>query len=286
MNSKHAYLILAHADPKHLQNLINAIDDKRNDIFIHIDKKSDISQFRHITFNKSNLVFLSDRVDVFWGDPSQINAEYTLFHCVSGGSYSRIHLISGADYPIKDQDFIHVFFDNHKDEEFIDFEDESTLSSELRKKMRLYNFLLPYISHPNKIIAGFFNFIRRGILAIQMCIGVNRHYSMDTIKKGSNWASMTQAFVDELLKHEQEIKHQYKYTHCSDEIYKQTIAWNTVFRNKISPLGNMRPVDFSRGNGKSPYTFKIHDLDLLKHSDALFARKFSSTVSGELVANL
>lgn len=286
MDSKHAYLIMAHADPEHLQNLINALDDERNDIFIHIDGKQDISKFKDITSQNSKLEFLKHRTDVFWGDPSLIDAEYSLFRCVAGGKYSRIHLISGADYPIKSQDYIHKFFDEHKDEEFIDFEDERMLTSELRKKMRLYNFLLPYISHPDKDIASFFNFVRRVLLALQMCLRINRHYSMDTIKKGSNWASMTQTFVDELLRHEMEIKREYRYTHCCDEIYKQTIAWNTSFRNKISTLGNVRLIDFSRGNGKSPYTFQKQDLDLLKKSDALFARKFSSKISGDLIALL
>lgn len=284
MDSKHAYLIMAHADPVHLQNLVNALDDERNDIFIHIDGKQDITKFKDIACKKSKLEFLKNRIDVFWGDPSQIDAEYALFHCVAGGRYSRVHLISGADYPIKSQDYIHDFFDKHNEEEFIDFEDERMLSSELRKKMRLYNYLLPYISHPDKNIASFFNFVRRLLLAFQMCLRINRHYSMETIKKGSQWASMTQAFVDELLSHEKEIKREYRYTHCCDEIYKQTIAWNTCFRNKISTLGNMRLIDFSRGNGRSPYTYQIQDLDFLKNSDALFARKFSSKISGDLIA--
>ena len=286
MDSKHAYLIMAHADPEHLQNLVNALDDERNDIFIHIDGKEDITKFKNIACKRSNLEFLKRRIDVFWGDPSQIDAEYALFHCVGGGRYSRIHLISGADFPIKSQDYIHEFFDKHKDEEFIDYEDERNLTSELSKKMRLYNFFLPYISHPDKYIASFFNFVRRVLLVLQMCLGINRHYSMNVIKKGSNWASMTQAFVDELLKHEKKIKREYRYTHCCDEIYKQTIAWNTSFRNKISILGNMRIIDFSRGNGKNPYTFQSMDYDILRQSNSLFARKFSSAISQELILRL
>ena len=286
MDRKHAYLIMAHSDPEHLYKLIKVLDDERNDIFIHIDGKQDISKFQHISSERSKLEFLKDRVDVFWGDPSQIDAEYALFHCVKDRTYSRIHLISGSDYPLKSQDTIHEFFDKHKNEEFLYFEDEKKLKPELRKKMRLYNFFLHHISYPNKSIATFCNFIRRVLLFIQMCIGVNRHYTMDILKKGSNWTSMTQAFVEELLKHEKEVKKQYRYTHCSDEIYKQTIAWNTKFRDKISPLGNLRLIDFSRGNGKSPYTFQLEDLEMLKKSEAIFARKFSSSESGDLIAKL
>ena len=37
---KHAYLIIAHGEYNLLNILVNMIDDVRNDIFIHIDKKS------------------------------------------------------------------------------------------------------------------------------------------------------------------------------------------------------------------------------------------------------
>ena len=37
---KHAYLIMAHNNPYILKKLLNLIDDKRNDIYLHIDKKS------------------------------------------------------------------------------------------------------------------------------------------------------------------------------------------------------------------------------------------------------
>ncbi len=35
---RHAYLILAHNEPKILQTLVEMIDDERDDIYIHIDK--------------------------------------------------------------------------------------------------------------------------------------------------------------------------------------------------------------------------------------------------------
>lgn len=37
---KHAYCILAHSQWNQLQLLIDAIDDSRNDIYLHIDKKA------------------------------------------------------------------------------------------------------------------------------------------------------------------------------------------------------------------------------------------------------
>lgn len=39
MHSKHAYLIMKHADEYLLQVLISMLDDKRNDLYIHADSK-------------------------------------------------------------------------------------------------------------------------------------------------------------------------------------------------------------------------------------------------------
>lgn len=40
MEGKHAYLIMAHAEPELLTVLLSMLDDSRNDIFLHVDKKS------------------------------------------------------------------------------------------------------------------------------------------------------------------------------------------------------------------------------------------------------
>ena len=102
--------------------------------------------------------------------------------------------------------------------------------------------------------------------------------------KGSNWASLTQRFVTYLCLNEDVIKKEFKRTHCSDEIYKQTIAMANNF--KLSKYGNLRLVNFKRGNGKNPYTFKDSDYLFLKDTNALFARKFSSKDSALLVDRL
>ena len=47
---KHAYLIIAHNNFYILEKLIKLIDDKRNDIYIHIDKK--IRNFDFDYYNK------------------------------------------------------------------------------------------------------------------------------------------------------------------------------------------------------------------------------------------
>lgn len=43
MGDKHAFLIIAHADMETLVVLLRSLDNIRNDIYLHIDKKREIS---------------------------------------------------------------------------------------------------------------------------------------------------------------------------------------------------------------------------------------------------
>ena len=45
---KHAFLIIAHDNPELLKVLVDLLDHPDCDIFIHIDLKSDIEQFREV----------------------------------------------------------------------------------------------------------------------------------------------------------------------------------------------------------------------------------------------
>ena len=66
---------------------------------------------------------------------------------------------------------------------------------------------------------------------------------------------------------------------CGDEIFLQTILWNSTFRENIflpnSEIDScMREIDWKRGN---PYVWgaSSDDFKMLTNSDKLFARKFS-----------
>ena len=96
---KHAYLIIAHNNWKILERLLILLDDNRNDIYLHIDRKSDLINFSNNVHNANLSVF--HEIDVRWGDVSQIQVELLLFNAAyCKGSYSYYHLISGSDLPI------------------------------------------------------------------------------------------------------------------------------------------------------------------------------------------
>ncbi len=65
---KHAFLIIAYDNWWQLKRLIQLLDYKNHDIYIHIDKKSkdfDVNFFNNITDYSS--VYFFQEYDVYWG---------------------------------------------------------------------------------------------------------------------------------------------------------------------------------------------------------------------------
>ena len=117
---KNAFLILAHTDFEVLKLLVACLDDPRNDLFIHFDRK--VKTLPEIELQHAGLTVLEKRIDVRWGAPSMIEAEYELFRTATAqGPYQYYHLLSGVDLPLKSQDYIHSYLDEHEGEEFIGY---------------------------------------------------------------------------------------------------------------------------------------------------------------------
>ena len=127
---RHAYLIMAHKEFHMLKKLLTELDDERNDIYLHIDKKTQyvdenmISSWIHHAG-----IFFVPRIKIFWGTLSLVKCEISLLEEATKKEYSYYHLISGMDFPLKSQDYIydhlanekHEFLECHKNGEFDDF---------------------------------------------------------------------------------------------------------------------------------------------------------------------
>lgn len=272
---KHAYLILAHNEYPVLECLIKAIDDPRNDIYIHFDCK--VKELPIIKTNKSNLYIIENRIDVRWGDVSVVEAEYILFEAASNkDTYTYYHLLSGVDIPLKSQNDIHDFFDKYQGKEFIGFYKYPMAEEMDRKVNRVHLFPKDF-----RRVPGIMSFIKRLIrfvaIKIQYITGYRRNKSV-VFRKGTQWASLTDDFVRYALLHKKEVLNTYKYTFCSDEIFLQTLCWNSNFRNNLfnaenEEQGCMRMIGWKDG---VLYDWENKDYDILVKSEFLFARKFNS----------
>lgn len=271
---RHAYLILAHNQWQLLDTLINCIDDERNDIYVHIDAK--VRDLPELHTRRAGLTILGDRVDVCWGDLSVVEAEYALFQAaVKCGPYAYYHLLSGADLPLKSQDYIHKFCDDHQGKEFIGYTLTEITPEVVRKAQRWHLFPRSFKSG-NIVIRA----LRAGCLRIQELCGIKRNTGVE-FKKGTQWVSITDGMARHFLANKEWTRKTFTHTFCSDEMVIQTLCWHSPFRANIysttgDAKGCMRAIGWKDG---CLYDWTANDYDKLSHSDALFARKFNTNDS-------
>ena len=62
-------------------------------------------------------------------------------------------------------------------------------------------------------------------------VGINRNKDV-IFKKGANWVSVTQSFVEYILSNREIIKQMFCYTYyCADEMFIQTLLYNSGFKD-------------------------------------------------------
>lgn len=265
---KHAYLIMAHGEWELLRRLVACLDDARNDIFIHIDAKA--GPLPIVAARNAGLFYTQRRVDVRWGDVSVVEAEYVLFReAVARGPYAYYHLMSGADLPLKSQDYIHSFFDANAGKEFIGYTLTSVTPEVVRKAMRWHLFPRSFKRR---------SALRAGFLRLQETLGIYRNRGVD-FKKGTQWCSVTDAMARLFLDNEAWAMKTFTHTFCSDEMVMHTLCWHSPLKDNIFSLesdgaGCMRAIGW---RNSCLYDWTAADYDTLVSSPALFARKFNSS---------
>jgi len=271
---RHAYLILAHHEFDLLVLLLQALDDPRNDIFVHIDKK--VVEFPVLQTKLANLYMLKDRIDVRWGDVSIVEAELLLFQTAKEfGAYSHFHLLSGVDLPLQSQDTIHAFCASHPARQFIGYS-QGDQRAHISRKVQRYHIFPKHFRATGSLADKMRQALRFLFLRLQFIFGVQRNTDIE-LKKGTQWLSLTDDFVTFLLQQKREILGRYQYTFCADEIFVQTACWNSPFRQQIYDLtdegkGSQR---FIQWLDNRLYDWELKDIEKLMGSSLLFARKFN-----------
>ena len=273
---KHAYLILAHNEPELLSLLVERLDDVRNDIYIHFDRK--LSVLPNIKIQHAGLYILKDRVDVRWADVSMLEAEYKLFHAVvdSGCEYRHHHLISGVDLPLKNQDYIHSFFAQHQGKEFVGLHQRPMNSHADRALHYWHPFTRSF--RGSGCVFAIKRILRYLVVQTQVLLGIRRNTTIP-FHKGGQWVSITRELIDYLLEQEDRAFTIFSRTFGADEYFVPTLIWDTPFMERLfdatdESRGAMRYIGW-RADGQL-IDFTSQDLPALQQAEYLFARKFNS----------
>ena len=277
---KHAYLIMCHDNFQLLQKILMLLDDERNDIYLHIDKKAKGVNANEITSCvKYSTIILLNRTNVNWGGYSQIRVELMLLKEATKKEHRYYHLLSGVDLPLKSQDEIYKFFAENDGKEFVSI-DNMINREDYFNRIGRYHFFQDHIGRIIGYRSAVLEFLESLSLNIQEFFHYKRKTYVNTkIYKGTNWFSITHEFAIYLTAREKEIRRCFGFGLCADELFLQTTIMNSSFRKNVVN-DSLRYIDWERGN---PYIFSDEDFDLLMSSNKLFARKFNYSQSPEII---
>lgn len=277
---KHAYLIMAHSNFAQLQKLISVLDDKRNDIYVHVDKKSVGFREEEFKTEHSSLVFVP-RIAVFGGGRSCMDCELRLLKAAAyRRSYDYYHLISGQDLPIKSQDEIHSFFKKNEGKSFLDFAQEENENQSFLDRVQYWYPFQDFIGTNRDDLARRLDWLQNILLMLQKKLKYSRIKEREyKYYKGRNWFSITDGLARYVLAKEEALIEEYRFTLGADEIFLHTLAMNSHFCDQIVKK-SMRLMVFE---GNKPYVFRKKDFKYLMGSEALFARKFQDSVDEAII---
>jgi len=260
-----AHLILAHNRPGQLERLINSLNYPEADIYIHLDKKTLKGPFEHLS-DRPNVFFLKKRVEIYWGAYNIVEATLNGFKEIvqSGKGYRFINLLSGQDYPLQSQQYIHHFLSQNQQTAFMNYLKFDPDWAEASARIKKYHFN---------------NFNITGKFLLQKIVNSilpERTIPNELILVGrSQWFTIPLDCVCYIIDYwakQKKLRNFIKLTWAPDEFIFHTILYNSEFRGKMVN-NDLRYIDWSSGK-VSPKTLTIDDVGALLSSGKLFARKF------------
>lgn len=290
---RHAILITTHDNVEISKNLLSLYDDKNIDFYFLIDKKAKSynEEVLKDICKKSNVYFVP-KINIYWGSFSQIQAEYILLENAVKKSYDYYHLISGCDIPLYTKNEFFDFFEQNKGKEFVEYSPkEIAEKNKVQDRVKYYYAFMESVREKSAIKRKPKTFLREFFLKLQKLLKIDRTKGKE-FQYGSNWFDITDDFAKYVLKNKPWVIKHFKKTCCADELFLQTLLYNSPFysnnyyclneKNRI--LQRNRYTDWTRGQ---PYTFKKEDYnEIINIKESLFIRKFNYKNDAEIVNKL
>ena len=272
-----AHLILAHNNPFQLELLVKRLSTNRADVYIHLDKKSSLSEFKHLSL-LPNVFFINNRTDIGWGNYSMVDGTLKSFTEIlqSNIEYSHINLLSGHDYLLKPAAELEDFLFTNKEHSFLEY---LSINNEWQEsKERITKYSLGDLKIPFKFPIQYW---------------VNKFLPDRKIPNNlepygrSQWMTLTPkaiVYVIDYLKNNPKALRFFKRTWAVDEVVFQTILVNSPLKSSIIN-NNLRFIEFAL-NSLNPRILTMDDAKVLLDSGKFMARKFSLTQSPEVLTFL
>ena len=311
-----AYLVTAYDQPEHLGRLVRQIKTPESKVHIHVDKNVSNTPFLGAAGSDDGVQFLSNRVAVNWMGFSQVESILRLLRAAVAEKFDYCVLLSGSDYPIKNNEHIENFFQNSTTEH-INFWRLDDRPSWKHKVEYFYPIDWVSIYGYSKNCEPLFwkRYFWGRFFKYQRLMPKRAYFPGMSPFGGSDWWSLSYDCVRFILQYvddHPEYVRFYRHTHCPSEMFFQSIILNSTWRTRVQNYDqyvswsastameakqmensmlvedtfNLRYIDWSghaTGKREAPAILNERDLEKLTSSADLFARKFHPVHSSALL---
>lgn len=263
-----AVAILAHNNINYIKLLAKSFSDIY--FVVHLDFKAKIDSTLLVDEDIPNLYLLHERVPVFWGGFSQVEATLKLLEGIlKVKTIKYIHLISGECYPLISFAEMESYWDQYPGRNFIESHDRPDNAWRVRT----------WMPHANtKHMRTFSGRVLKRILRLSSCLFNSSGISAYPYY-GSLWFSITRSLAEEIVSVNKKTSYfnKYKRITCSDE--HAFAMFVREFNSLDVSNDNKRFIQFPPGASNPLY---INIDDVIKHNNSLevkywFARKFTES---------
>jgi hypothetical protein len=224
-----AYLLFVYTNPRLIARTIERLDGKDCAFFVHVDAKSKIDDFSGL--RRRNVFFTRSRLPVHWAEFSGVEAIMLLMReaIETPEHFAYFVLLSGSEYPIHGQRYIHHFFESNKGVEFISM--VKVPNSEAGKPLKRVNTIRIPSSRP------ILRQIIRGLAKLGLAQRDYRDYLGDmAVYAGNTWWALTRESVQYVLDFAGSKPHVagfFRNTFAPEEMFFHTIIGNSPYAGVV-----------------------------------------------------
>ncbi len=266
-----AYVILAHQLPEQLVRLVRRLNTPNALFLIHVNRRSDDAVYRAARAGLAELdsvVFLR-RHKLYWGGFGHVRATIEGLDELHRRSaqFDYVALLTGQDYPIKPVSVI-----------------ERTLAESSGRSFMAYDRLPGGWEDGMKRITDWHS-RRIGVpRGWHLQLPIRRRFPLGLVPYGGSsywWLSREAVdYVRRFVVEQPGFYRFFKHVDVPDEIFFHTVLMNSPLRDSVVN-DELRHVDWTRD--PLPAIFAAGDLETLRRSPKLLARKFDSTFDAEIL---
>jgi hypothetical protein len=275
---KQVFLIHAHKDLDQLNALVGQLCDDEFEIFVNLDRKSDIDPGR--LHPSARLV--GKRVDVRWGGFSQVEATLNSLREIVAAVpvFDKVVFLSAQDFPLLPNPLLKQELARVRGKELLD-------TVRIGPGAWPVGFRYQYFYREGggrleRLACGLAN------RALRLAGRQRRMPAGLVAYGGSSWWALSRACVLHIL-HEADTRPAvlrfFRTVLCPDEMFFQTLVMNSPFAARVLPQ-NFRYIQWPEHGARNPKVLDEADFERIRQSNAHFCRKLDSKVSAALLPRL